>query len=586
MANDNNKNNSLTSGADNDPTSELESLNHTNRSDAEFQSTTESEEDTFDFDRLEGLSELSGKSIADLKSDIRTRNESINRLQFDIEQLRSRWSGLESEIGAREELTDKLNEQLSETQQKLARTESLLSERESDIESLRASLKEKNSLLTSVEKETQNISETVESGKSIIGDLQEKVAEQQKTIKRLSRENTSTGEEKTTALEALAEKDALATGLETRLLQSTKERDAVVEDLSRSAGELQDALQQNEKLRAAIVADRTPKESELNNRIEEQNGLIARNLQELRELKQQILRTEKYADELRVRVQDEGQSSSEARRSKNKMAASLADATQQIRELREQLDEATLRAADIENENQQLRQEFDAEIRKIRFELGSAEETISDHLTVNEQLASDLIDNQGFRQALESQLDSSSKENHRTIRDLNRQLKKLNTANEDVERKLENKDNAIAALLNELASRSRTIESIGEIENVIHEIDGRMSDRIADKSAGDKDRMARLLIGNVDGQELQFPLFKDRLTIGRTAHNDIQLKAQFISRRHAVIVTENEQTRIIDWGSKNGVYVNDSRIAEQMLKNGDVVAIGTAEFRYEERLKR
>ena len=84
----------------------------------------------------------------------------------------------------------------------------------------------------------------------------------------------------------------------------------------------------------------------------------------------------------------------------------------------------------------------------------------------------------------------------------------------------------------------------------------------------------------------QFPLFKDRLTIGRTAHNDIQLKAHFISRRHAVIVTENEQTRIIDWGSKNGVYVNDSRIAEQMLKNGDIVAIGTAEFRYEERPKR
>jgi hypothetical protein len=32
--------------------------------------------------------------------------------------------------------------------------------------------------------------------------------------------------------------------------------------------------------------------------------------------------------------------------------------------------------------------------------------------------------------------------------------------------------------------------------------------------------------------------------------------------------------------------VNDSRIAEQMLKNGDIVAIGTAEFRYEERPKR
>ena len=113
-----------------------------------------------------------------------------------------------------------------------------------------------------------------------------------------------------------------------------------------------------------------------------------------------------------------------------------------------------------------------------------------------------------------------------------------------------------------------------------------MSDRIDEKAAGEKDRMARLLIGNVDGQELQFPLFKDRLTIGRTAHNDIQLKAQFISRRHALIVTENAVTKNHEWGSKNGVYVNDSRVAEQVLGNGDVVAIGTAEFRYEERPKR
>ena len=124
------------------------------------------------------------------------------------------------------------------------------------------------------------------------------------------------------------------------------------------------------------------------------------------------------------------------------------------------------------------------------------------------------------------------------------------------------------------------------LTNVIHEIDGRMSERIDDRSGVEKDRMARLLIGNVDGQELQFPLFKHRLTIGRTTHNDIQLKAHFISRRHALIVTENEQTRIVDWGSKNGVYVNDSRIAEQILKHGDIVAIGTAEFRYEERPKR
>jgi pSer/pThr/pTyr-binding forkhead associated (FHA) protein len=81
-------------------------------------------------------------------------------------------------------------------------------------------------------------------------------------------------------------------------------------------------------------------------------------------------------------------------------------------------------------------------------------------------------------------------------------------------------------------------------------------------------------------------LFKDRLTIGRTVHNDIQLNAAYISRRHAAIVTDEDGTRIIDSGSKNGVYVNSKRVTKQILKNGDVVTIGSAEFKFEERPKR
>jgi pSer/pThr/pTyr-binding forkhead associated (FHA) protein len=100
------------------------------------------------------------------------------------------------------------------------------------------------------------------------------------------------------------------------------------------------------------------------------------------------------------------------------------------------------------------------------------------------------------------------------------------------------------------------------------------------------DRITRLLIGNVEGQELRFPLFKDRLTIGRTKQNDIQLKAQYISRRHALIVTEHDRTRIVDWGSKNGILVNRKKVTEQVLKSGDIVTIGTADFQYEERPKR
>ena len=138
----------------------------------------------------------------------------------------------------------------------------------------------------------------------------------------------------------------------------------------------------------------------------------------------------------------------------------------------------------------------------------------------------------------------------------------------------------------ELAKKSQEIESIGEIEDVIHEIDGRMSERIDERPAAERDRVTRLLIGRIENQELRFPLFKDRLTIGRTKENDIQLKAQYISRRHALITTEGDAARVVDWGSKNGVYVNSKRVSEHFLENGDIVTIGIAEFRYEELPKR
>ena len=86
-----------------------------------------------------------------------------------------------------------------------------------------------------------------------------------------------------------------------------------------------------------------------------------------------------------------------------------------------------------------------------------------------------------------------------------------------------------------------------------------------------------------DGKEVQFPLFKGRLTIGRAQSNDIQLTADYISRRHAVIVSEQDVTRIIDWGSRNGVRVNGKAITEHFLTSGDKVRIATFEFLYEER---
>ena len=586
MAIENNKNNSLASELNDESTANPETLTVESLLKTDNRADRKSTGSTFNFERIDNVAELSDKGKASLKSEIDARSESVSRLRFDIQQLRSRWSGLEKEIKAREELTERLNRRLLDSQNKLAHVESLQSEREAENYTLRANLKDKLSLLTSVEREAKRISEAVESGKSVIDKLQKKIGDQQSTITKLSEENQSFASKKNKALDTLADKESQIATLKSAASEGANDSQVDNHELSDLRNELGNALQEIENLRASLHSDRAPERRENHRRLADQDGFIIRNLQEINALKTQIIRTESYADELRTRLQDIANESNEEEMQRQQLASALAEARSKIQGLNDRLKSASNIEAEHQKEKKSLKLKFENEISQIRFELGAAEKTLAGQENITEQLASDLIDNQGYRQALESQLESTSKDSGKTIVDLSRKLKRLEKANEDVERQLENKDNAIAALLSELASRSRTIDSIGEIENVIHEIDGRMSDRISEKSAPEKDRLARLLIGNVDGQELQFPLFKDRLTIGRTAHNDIQLKAHFISRRHAVIVTENGVSRIVDWGSKNGVYINDTRVAEQTLRNGDVVAIGTAEFRYEERVKR
>ena len=71
-----------------------------------------------------------------------------------------------------------------------------------------------------------------------------------------------------------------------------------------------------------------------------------------------------------------------------------------------------------------------------------------------------------------------------------------------------------------------------------------------------------------------------KTTIGRTPENDVQIDAQYISRHHAVILAERTHAIIEDLNSTNGVIVNGRRVLRQTLKDGDIVLIGTAPFRF------
>ena len=305
-----------------------------------------------------------------------------------------------------------------------------------------------------------------------------------------------------------------------------------------------------------------------------------------------LARTEEYADLLRRKLQDVLAQYDAVSKERNRLARTLDMANETERKLEREVAEITQQRDELDAQLAVIRDEHAEEIRMLRFELGEAQDTVVQTEALNSQLASDLVDTRGFKEELERMLTDSDEQSRRRIEELETELARVTAVARDLDEKLEGRSNAINVLLAELARKSKQLDSIDDLGDVISDLDDRISDEFRDDeehaapSARAADRVTRVLLGKIGDKLLRFPLFKDRLTIGRTGDNDIQLNAPYISRRHAVVTTDGETTRIIDWGSKNGVFVNSSRVTEHFLKNGDVVTIGNAHFRYDERPKR
>ena len=92
--------------------------------------------------------------------------------------------------------------------------------------------------------------------------------------------------------------------------------------------------------------------------------------------------------------------------------------------------------------------------------------------------------------------------------------------------------------------------------------------------------MAKLIL-SMDGLVLkEIPLSKERTTIGRKAHNDIQIDNLAVSGEHAVVVTILQDSFLEDLGSTNGTVVNGQPVKKHFLQNNDVVELGKYKLKY------
>lgn len=92
--------------------------------------------------------------------------------------------------------------------------------------------------------------------------------------------------------------------------------------------------------------------------------------------------------------------------------------------------------------------------------------------------------------------------------------------------------------------------------------------------------MAKLIL-SMDGLVLkEIPLTRERTSIGRKPHNDIQIDNLAVSGEHAVIVTILNDSFLEDLGSTNGTVVNGNPIKKHFLQNNDVIELGKYKLKF------
>ena len=83
----------------------------------------------------------------------------------------------------------------------------------------------------------------------------------------------------------------------------------------------------------------------------------------------------------------------------------------------------------------------------------------------------------------------------------------------------------------------------------------------------------------------EYQLTDEIIKVGRSTESQIMLEDQFASRHHAEIQRVETAYKIVDLGSKNGIYVNGDRLASgssMWLQDGAEIQLASTLFRFQD----
>jgi len=178
MTNNNKTINGLDAHKDEDPTSELELLTEPAARNFETGGMLEAEVDehTTGFAGLVSQPGTVDETIAGLRSDLKSRTETIGKLEFELQHLKSKWTGLEKELSVLEDVMSSAVAEAKLARQEHLQTNELLGKRDIKVESLNAQLQSKERELEKSAQQLKELKVDAQELKSLRGELEKSQA--------------------------------------------------------------------------------------------------------------------------------------------------------------------------------------------------------------------------------------------------------------------------------------------------------------------------------------------------------------------------------------------------------------------------
>ena len=117
------------------------------------------------------------------------------------------------------------------------------------------------------------------------------------------------------------------------------------------------------------------------------------------------------------------------------------------------------------------------------------------------------------------------------------------------------------------------------------EYEQRLRERAANTDPTGQHELASTALAKLElyfGEDLvsDIELRPGRYVIGRTPDNDLRIQSKFVSRHHAQIVTDLQQSTIEDLNSTNGMFLGARRVKRHLFSDADEIQLGEHKLVY------